>query len=116
MIMSKEVKKEVEQFKKKLKSPFQQETEVPERIPKDFKWQDYLGKCLKKVNPNDPESSSHIELLKEKGMNPNEQMRACGVEWKKDRLLEDPLNDKGGFVDRFHTAIEQKEQRQKEIE
>lgn len=114
--MSKEVEKEVSQFKKKLKAPFQKETEEPKRIPKDFKWQDYLGKCLKKVNPNDPESPSHIELLKQKEMNPNEQMRECGVEWKKDRVLKDPLNDKGGFKDRYNTAIEQKEQRQKEIE
>lgn len=86
--------------------PPRRNIEPRERVPKDNKWQDYLSVCLKKIDQNDPESMSHIELLTGHApMNPNAQMRACGVEWKKDRLLTDPMVSEGGFYERFKTEV-----------
>lgn len=76
------------ELKEKLKKEIKREafgaTEpIKERKPKDNQWQEYLGVCLRKVDPNDEKSKSAIEVLENVNLNVNEQMRACATEWHK---------------------------------
>lgn len=78
-----EVRREVK--KEALDEPFKV------KKPKDYQYQDFLSVCLKKVDANEIEGKSAIEILKDKDLNVNEQMRACAGEWReKYRGKEDP--------------------------
>lgn len=65
-------------------------------------YQHFQSECMKKVDENNPNSISRIEVITgKKGLHSTERMAKCSSLWKKHRGDKDPINS---LLDELDTA------------